>query len=95
MDSQNENEAIVEVRLTGFTSIHFEELSIHWLVKDQDYVEMGDPICDVESGKATVTFEAPEDGIITIVKVEDIRVADDPYSILATIETPEDALFIR
>ncbi len=99
MDTARNCSSVVEIRLTGFRSINLDDLVVHWLVNDGDYVEMGDPICEVEAAKSSVNQEAPEDGIIAIrpadVVMYDLKREVHPYAIIATIETPADALVIR
>jgi pyruvate dehydrogenase E2 component (dihydrolipoamide acetyltransferase) len=36
----------------------------HWYVKKGDSVSAGDPVCGVETGKASFDLEAPEDGTV-------------------------------
>ncbi len=47
-----------------------------WLKKSGDYVEMDDPIAELETDKATVELNAPEDGVLKILieEGEDVEV---------------------
>ncbi|WP_420645084.1 dihydrolipoamide acetyltransferase family protein [Candidatus Leptofilum sp.] len=48
-----------------------EALVMAWLVAEGDFVEKGDPLMEVETDKVTMEVEAPEDGILRGVLVQD------------------------
>ncbi|MGB0730823.1 MAG: lipoyl domain-containing protein, partial [Miltoncostaeaceae bacterium] len=43
---------------------------LRWLRADGDVVAKGDPLVEIETDKATMTVEAPEDGVLHIVAAE-------------------------
>lgn len=69
----NVGESVTEVTLAS------------WLVEDGDYVEMDDPICELETDKASQELYAEDSGVITL-KVEegdDLEVG----ALIATLDT--------
>ena len=66
-------------------SISMEEAKVsRWLVDDGDTVAAGQLVVEVETDKATVEIEAPEDGLLRIVAQEGAIVAVD--GVLAELE---------
>lgn len=62
-----------------------------WNLKEGDSFAAGDVFCSVETDKATVDFEAQDDGVLAKILVSagggDIKVGDP---IMVTVESPED-----
>lgn len=62
-----------------------------WLKKEGDKVEKGSPIVEVETDKATVEIEAPENGVLTKILAEEGM--DVPVlQVIAVITMPEESL---
>ena len=54
----------VEVIMPRFGMTQEEGTIVNWLVEDGEYVERGDPLCEVTTDKVNMEVEAPGDGIL-------------------------------
>lgn len=54
----------VEVIMPRFGMTQEEGTIVNWIVKDGEYVEQGDPLCEVTTDKVNMEVEAPSDGIL-------------------------------
>ena len=63
--------SIVEMKVPTIGESITEVTLSQWLVKNGDYVNLDDPICEFESDKATLEFPAEAAGKITFVAAED------------------------
>ncbi|XP_011404664.1 PREDICTED: lipoamide acyltransferase component of branched-chain alpha-keto acid dehydrogenase complex, mitochondrial-like [Amphimedon queenslandica] len=83
--SRNYNGKIVTFNLPDVGEAIMTVVVKEWLVKPNDTVAMGDPICEVQSDKSAATIYCPHDGVIKelMYEVDDIAKKDEP---LVTIE---------
>ena len=47
---------------------------LSWLVAEGDAVQEGQPLAEIETDKATVTYEADSGGVILALRVSEVRV---------------------
>jgi pyruvate dehydrogenase E2 component (dihydrolipoamide acetyltransferase) len=62
--------ATLEIRLPQFGMGMTDGTIIAWHKQPGDYVEKGEPLCDVEAAKTTVEYEAPESGRLERILVQ-------------------------
>jgi len=77
--------SVVEMKVPTVGESVTEVTLSEWLVKEGDYVEMDQPICEFESDKATLEFPAEAAGVIEFVASEgdDLEIGD----LVAKIDT--------
>jgi pyruvate/2-oxoglutarate dehydrogenase complex dihydrolipoamide acyltransferase (E2) component len=54
----------VDVRIPAYGMTDEDCLITQWLREPGDHVEKGEPILEVETSKAEVVIESPEDGVV-------------------------------
>lgn len=76
---------IIEIKVPAIGESVTEVTLSAWLVKEGDYVNMDQPICELESDKATMELPAEKSGKIHIIatKDSDLKIGE----LLATIDT--------
>ena len=79
----------IDVKIPQIGESVSEALLGSWLKKDGDFVEMDEPICEIESEKATMEVVAEESGILHILIPEGQTIAVG--SVIATIEIQKEA----
>jgi 2-oxoglutarate dehydrogenase E2 component (dihydrolipoamide succinyltransferase) len=77
--------SVVEMKVPTVGESVTEVTLSEWLVKEGDYVEMDQPICEFESDKATLEFPAEAAGVVEFVASEgdDLEIGD----LVAKIDT--------
>ena len=77
--------SVVEMKVPTVGESVTEVTLSEWMVKEGDYVEMDQPICEFESDKATLEFPAEAAGVIEFVANEgdDLEIGD----LVAKIDT--------
>src|SRR6516225_6772378 len=76
-----------EVRLPQFGMGMQEGKLLRWFKHEGEKVEEGEPICEVETEKATVEVPAPQSGLLTRILVQVDRTVP-VLEVLALIESP-------
>ena len=76
---------IIEIKVPSPGESITEVEIASWLVKDGDFVEKDQEVCDIDSDKATLTLSAEESGKIKLIAKPEttIRVGD----VICTIDT--------
>lgn len=77
--------SVVELKVPAIGESITDVTLSEWLVKDGDYVEMDQIICEFESDKATLEFPSEAAGIITLVASEGEDL--DIGAVVATLDT--------
>jgi 2-oxoglutarate dehydrogenase E2 component (dihydrolipoamide succinyltransferase) len=80
---------IVEIKIPSVGESINEVSIARWLKEDGDYVFMDDPLCEIESDKATLELPAETAGAIKLIAEEgaDLAIGD----VIATIDTDAEA----
>jgi len=63
--------APITIQMPALSPTMEEGSIVKWLVKEGDYVEVGDALCEVETDKAVVTVESSDDGTIAKILLEE------------------------
>ena len=61
----------IEIRMPALSPTMTEGNLARWLKKEGDEVHAGDVIAEIETDKATMEWESPEDGTLTEIYVEE------------------------
>ena len=61
---------------------------VQWLKKEGDSVSEGEPLCEIQTDKATMTFESPEDGFVAKILMPS-HSKDIPVGKLIAVIVPE------
>jgi pyruvate dehydrogenase E2 component (dihydrolipoamide acetyltransferase) len=80
-----------EIIMPRFGMTQEEATIVHWIVKDGQPVESGDPICEVTTDKVNMEVEAPADGILAGIRFgegETVPVTEIIAYIVAEGESP-------
>src|ERR1700756_814015 len=80
-----------EVRLPQFGMGMQEGKLLRWFKHEGEPVEEGEPLCEVETEKATVEVPSPQSGLLTRIMVEVDRTVP-VLEVLALIESAHDRL---
>ena len=78
----------VEVLLPQWGMGMSEGLVVQWNKKIGDQVTEGEPLAEIETEKAAQELEAPADGVLTEIRVQENEKAK-VRSVLGIIETPD------
>jgi len=80
----------VELQMPALSPTMTQGNIAKWAKKEGDAVAPGDALCDIETDKATMTWEAQEEGIVARILVPDGS-ADVPVGQVSSVPAPPSA----
>lgn len=66
---------MTEITMPRLSDSMEEGIILSWLKRDGDHVERGEELVEIETDKATMTYESPEAGVVEILVPEGVAVA--------------------
>ena len=81
----------VELKMPALSPTMEEGKLARWLVKEGDVVQSGDILAEIETDKATMEFEAVDEGTIASIAIAEGTEGVKVGTVIATLDTGEDA----
>jgi pyruvate dehydrogenase E1 component beta subunit len=81
----------IELKMPALSPTMEEGTLARWLVKEGDSVKSGDILAEIETDKATMEFEAVDEGVITSISVPDGTDGVKVGTVIALISSDEEA----
>lgn len=85
----------VEIKMPALSPTMEEGTLAKWLVKEGDTVRSGDLLAEIETDKATMEFEAVDEGVVAKILVSDGTDGVKVGTVIALITSDDDDEFIR